>query len=214
MSIAALTPRIREALGVSASYDAETIPAAIKRAAKRLLRDYNFPKALKVQETALAAGEQSWTLPEAMGKPLALRLYNPSDGTYSRWLERRDAAVGLSEGDLSSWRWWLAGTQGWLSNPFDNALATAGFEVHLVYQNLDPDADGGWIYSDFEDVLYYATVYREASTMRKPEVQQAFAPLYQEEITALAIYLNELEWQGVVVEMREARAWRSERYPK
>lgn len=214
MSIASLTPRVREALGVSSSYDAATIPAAIKRAAQRLLRDYNFPKARARQTTVLALGQNSWALPSGVGKIRGLRYYNPTDTTYSDWLERREGFVLPVESDsLSAHQWWIEGATLYLSNKVDSGSVAQGLQAILFYQTLDPDASGGWIYDDFEDVLYYMTVYREASTMRKPEVQQAFTTLYQEELSALAIYLNELEWDGVVVNQREERIRFTERYP-
>lgn len=210
MSIASLTPRVREALGVSSSYDAATIPAAIKRAASRLLRDYNFPKATMQLVVPIAGPGQSINgLPTGLGKVLGIKFNNPADNTYSDWLIRREGHT-LPVADGATWYWWQRGDSIRFSNPYDSMV---GWNILLWYRSINPDDNGGWIYDDFEDVLYYATVYREAATMRKPEVQQAFAALYQEELSALAIYLNELEWSGVVVNQREERIdWR-ERYP-
>lgn len=212
MSIASLTPRVREALGVSSSYDAATIPAAIKRAAQRLLRDYNFPKALTNSNIVLQFGVQDYPRPAGSGKILRVQYYNPTDDTYSEWLTRLDRAGLPINGGYSSHNWWTFGTRIFVSNKADQQAVSQGMVLNVHYLTIDPDV-ATWIYDDFEDVLFYMTVYREAAAMRKPEVQQAYQALYTEELQALAIYLNELEWDGVVVNQREERIRFTERYP-
>lgn len=216
MSIASLTPLVREALGVSSSYDATSIPAWIKAAARRLLRDYNFPKS-KTSKTWSGADivsqigmpQPSFALPAGLGKIGALRL-SDSNNNWSDPLVRRERFVLASTGDVNSWMYWLDAQNLRLSNPITAEMS--GYFLQLWYQSIDPDTNT-WIYDDFEDLLRYMVVYREAAAMRKPEVQAAFQSLYTEELSALAIYLNELEWDGVVINQREARTARSERYP-
>lgn len=212
MTVATLTPRIREALGVAAGYDAETIPAAIRRSILSLLRDYNFPKSLKRKVfEGLEPGQQTFRLPLGFRKLLQVRFHEPAAMAWGDPLLRREGFVPPA-GDGIPRRYWLEGTKLTL----DVALS-AGYEraqLLLFYQSQSVEDNEDWMTEDFEDVLFVMTVYWEAATMRKPEVQNAFAQLWAEKQRGLAIYLNELEFDGLEMVMREQRWGGGERYPR
>ena len=212
MSLATLTPRVREALGLSASYDATIIPSLITRCARRFLRDYNFPKSMLRQTTPMTEGLQSWVVPSGLGKILDVRYANPTDGTFSDALRRREGFSFPVQGDMSSHRWWLDGTIINISNPATADMQAQGVTVQMTYQTIEP-ASATWIYDDFEDVLFTFAVYRGAAENRKPEVQQVFGQLWAEDMQSLAIYLNELEYDNLEMVQREERPKWRERYP-
>lgn len=212
MSVEALTPRVREALGVSASYDAETIPAAIRRSILALLRDYNFPKALKRKVyTELTVGQQQFTLPSGFRKVLQARFHDPSALAWGDPLLRREGFVQPQANGLPK-RFWLEGTKLSIDAPISQGYDKA--ELWLFYQSMSVEANEDWMTEDYEDVLFVRTVYWEAATMRKPEVQGAFAQLWAEKQRSLAIYLNEIEFDGLEMVMREQRQKTGERYPR
>lgn len=210
MSVASLTPRVREALSVSSSYDEETIPAAIRRAIGALLRDYNFPKTIKRKEYALTDGLQSVTVPQGFKRPLNIQLYDAASIAWSDPLKRRESFV-RPQGDGIPRRYWLEGTKLWL----DTAISGGYVDciLQLFYQTqLVADCED-WMTDDFEDVIFNYTIYREAASLRKPEVQQAFTQLWAADRTSLAVYLNELEFGGLEMVMREQTWTDPERYP-
>lgn len=211
MTVAALTPRVREALGVASSYDAETIPALIRRSIKRLLRDYHFPKSIQKQAfTNLILGSKEYTTPAGFKKALLLQFYDPTAGAWSEPL-RRSEGFRLPQPDGVPRYYWAEGTK--LVTDTKLAISQVGLTLELYYESMDLASNETWMVADFEDVLFYHSVFRGAAEMRKPEVMQAFAPLWQEEAQSLAIYLNELEFDNLEMQMKELQPRLRERYP-
>lgn len=225
MTVETLTPRVREALGVSSSYDTETIPAAIRRAMKRLLRDYHFPKAISTvtwkttavdPEPALIPGQQVFPLPKGFKKDMTVIYSQPGESVfdikYSAPLKKLEGFRAPNSGDWSAKYYWLQG-QNMVIDKWLTELPTDPLGLTLIYEGWDVEVNESWFCEDFEDVLYLLTVYRTAAEFRKPEVMKAYAPLWAEEQQSLAIYTNELEWDNIDVMMREATWQPTERYP-
>jgi hypothetical protein len=210
MLIEALVPRVRTALGVSASYDTETIPDLIRSAIGRLLRDYNFPKSRARATFALAMLDQNtFQLPVGFKRAFGVRFYDPADKTWSDPLRRYEGfTLPHSSGETRGW--WIEGQQLFIDTPI--AQDGLGKELVLFYQDQSVANNSDWLLDNFEDAVAYLAITRGAADMRKPEVMQTYAPLWSDEQTSLAIYLNELEWDGVVVMQRETREPRRPRY--
>lgn len=215
MSVADLVPRVVEALGVSDSYAASTVPAGIRRCINRLLRDYNFPKSLKKETFEnLLLGDSEFELPDGFKKEHLVMLHTPASiGTIDAWTEplRKREGMVLPSRDGVARFYWLYGTKLAIDTPISDIYA--GINLQLWYQSMDPATNEDWFSTDFSDVLFTYSVYRLAPEMRKPEVQQAFAPMWQEDATSIAIYANELEFSNLDMVWREARQPDPERYP-
>jgi hypothetical protein len=207
--IADLVPRVRRSLGVNATYD-DDIAAGIGRAMVRLLRDYNFPKTVRRLEYAdLAAGVQQFQLPDGFKRPLQVQFYEPAASAWSEPLMRREGFVRPSLGlhddraalPYASY-YWLEGSKLWTDRPLD--AGAAGITLQLFYQSMLVDDDNtSWMLQDFEDIIFTYSVVRLAPDLRKPEVLAAYAPLWQDEQQSIAIFLNELEFAGLDMQMRE-----------
>lgn len=211
MSVDALVPEVRGALAVSASYDDEKIPALIRRTINRLLRDYHFPKAVKRQDTVdLAEGAYSFTLPAGFKKELEIRLYDPVGKAWTDPFVKREK-FQLPYPSGAPHFYWLEGTTLVLDTPL--AVSYAGFTSFLWYESMDSASNEDWMTTDFPDAVLYLSVVRGCAEFRKPEVMQAFGPLWQDEQQSLAIYLNELEWNNADIRMREPVAPPPARYP-
>jgi hypothetical protein len=211
MSVAALVPNVRIALGVSSSYDDEIIPALIRRCILRLLRDYHFPKSVvRADITPLTLDQQSIALPAGFKKELRVQFYNPSD---TEWSEPLTKVTGFQRPypDGSPRHYWLEGTSLWLDTPLTGGWET--YTLQLFYESTLVSAHENWFTEDFEDAVFTYSVFRGSAEMRKPEVTQIYGPLWNDERTSLAIYAHELEWGNVEMLMRAPRARPSERYP-
>lgn len=212
MSVLALTPRVREALGVSSSYDSETIPALIRRSIKRLLRDYHFPKSLvRTDYTPLALGATTVALPAGFKKEYLVQFY---DAATTAWSEPLFKAEGFRRPQSNGFPgfYWMQGTNLVFDTPIP--LSMTGYTLQLYSETWDVETHENWVSEDFEDVLYYLSVFRGAAEMNKPEVMKTFERLWMEEQQSLAVYLNELEFDGLYMQMREPRNAIVERYPK
>lgn len=226
MTVEKLTPRVREALGVSSSYDAETIPFAIRRAIRRLLRDYHFPKSVATYtwkttnvppEPVLGLKQQSFPLPKGFKKDMMVIYSQPgmnptADVYYSEPLKKLEGFRAPNNGDWAAKYYWLEG-QNFVIDKYLYTMPAEALGLSLVYESWDVSLNEKWICDDFEDVIFLLAVYRTAAEMRKPEVMKAFAPLWQEEQASIAIYANELEFDGLNVMQREAVWVHRERYP-
>jgi hypothetical protein len=230
MTVETLVPRVREALGVSSSYDETTLPAAIRRAERRLLRDYNFPKSVKTvvwqtdpdgnlpEAERLGIGQTFFKLPTGMKRDLLVMYTSPGTnppGTRS-WSDPLKKLEGFrapnTAGDALSRFYWLHGDSLVLDKPLYN-YPIEPIHLEFTYQSWDVVENEPWLVEDFEDVIFILTVYRTAAEMRKSEVMQAYSALWQEEVVSLATYVNELEYDNLYMMMREATHARSERYP-
>jgi len=222
MSVEALVPRVRRALGVSSSYDAETVPDLIRGAIARLLRDYNFPKSVSryyfgtggtadgTSGSLLALDDQSFDLPAGFKRDFQLRFYDPAEETWSEPLEKREQFVMPASSGATS-NYWIEGTTLWI----DTAIEADGVGKQLVffYQGLAVTPNESWITVDWADAVVYSSAMRGAVEVRKPELADTYAKLWADERESLAIYLNELEWGNVVMMQRERKLPALDRYP-
>lgn len=213
MSVAALVPRVREALGVSSSFDDEIIPALLRRCILRLLRDYHFPKS--VVRTEFAAphdDEQSFTLPVGFKKELQVQLYDSATTSWGDPL-RKTTGFRRPSTDSIPRHYWLEGTQLWIDTPLSGGREL--FTLQLFAESVSVADHEAWFTVDFEDVLFTYATLRGAAEQRKPEVMQIYTPLWADERGSLAIYLNELEFGGLEMMQREAkRPNLDSRYPR
>lgn len=236
MTVEALVPRVRKALGVSSSYDSEDIPDLIRGSIGRLLRDYNFPKSVSrlylgsggtadgSSGTLLALNDQSFDLPAGFKKPGRLRFYDPAEKTWSNPLERREEFVLPTElfADIVTSnplinrqitkRFWIEGLKLWIDLPIE--ADGVGKQLVLWYQSMAVNVTSeAWMTTDFADAVRLFSIMRGALDFRKPDVAKDYAALWTDEQTSLAIYLNELEWDSVVMTQRERRIEANNRYP-
>lgn len=211
-TIADMVPRVREALSVDSSYDDEIIPYGIQRAMTRFLRDYNFPWSLKKTTFAgLVSGQQEYTLPAGFKKEVGVAFYDTTALTYSEPLLKREGFT-LPFSDGIPRHYWLA--DGKLSTDIKLPASTfATTNLILWYQSLSWSANESWLVDRFEDLLFTFATFRLAAEKGKKEVAEIYGALWQDDRTALAIYLNELEFDNQVFIQREAPGWRSDRYP-
>lgn len=206
-----LVPLVRSALGVSSSYDDEKIPDLIRRTINRLLRDYHFPKAVKKYEfTNLLLGSKEFTLPAGFKKELEVRLYNPTDVSWSEPLRKKER-FQLPYPDGSQMFYWLEGTKLIIDTKLDSAQV--GWSLVLWHESMDVASNEAWLCDDFPDSVMYFSIVRGAAEFRKPEVASIYGPLWTDERESLAIYTNELEWNNTEIRMREPAGYPSERYP-
>jgi hypothetical protein len=211
MSVDLLVPEVRSALGVSASFDDVKIPGLIRRTITRLLRDYHFPKALKrITFADLRTGDQQFKLPDGFKKELGIRIYDPTSTSWTDPLRKYETfkLPSVSGGPAG---YWLEGTSLWIDTPID--VNRMGFSAVLWAETMDAASNEDWLTADYPDAVLYASILRGTAEFRKTEVAQLFAPLWTDEQTSLAIYLNELEWNNADMRMREAADRPVERYP-
>lgn len=222
MAVTDLVPRVRKALGVSSSYDAVEVPALIRSAIGRLLRDYNFPKSVTRAylgagpaaadgNPTLELGDSSFDLPAGFKREFQVRFRDPADNSWTKPLSKREGFILPDNTQTTSW-YWLEGTKLYIDLEIDTD--GVGKQLVLIHQSQLVDATSeDWITTDFPDAVCYLSLVRGAVDFRKPEVAQAYGALWQDEQTSLAIYLNELEWGNTVLVQRELRNPLIERYP-
>lgn len=210
-SIAEMVPALREALSVDNSFDA-TIIGMAERCMKRLLRDYHFPKSLRLQAyTNLILGAKEYTLPAGFKKEHLIRFYDPVEGTYTHGLTKREGPVGLPLDGIPR-HYWLQGAK--FITDIAIEAESVGITMQLFYESMDVAGNESWFVGDFEDVLFTFTMYRGASELQKPDLAKSYAALWAEDRTSLAVYANELEFDGSEFYMNAAAPVSPTRYPK
>lgn len=196
MTIAAMVPVVREALGVSSSYDNVTIPAGIRRAIAFMLRTWSFPQALETSNFPIADGASQIALPvTGVGKIRAVRI---KDATSTLFKRLRRTLVGELPHTQGPVYYWQEGNV----LKFDTAIDGVGYSADVWYNSTDVDAADPWITADFEDIVFTLSTMRLAQDLRKPEVQATFAQTWQEQVPTLAQYLNEVEFNDLDIRMQ------------
>lgn len=211
MTVEELIPEVHGPLAVSSSYADTIIPQLIRRTINRLLRDYHFPKSVQRIEFLNAfLNSQEFTLPAGFKKELEVRYYDP---TTDSWSEPLVKATGfrLPYPSGQPYYYWLEGQKLVVDTPYSASMV--GFNTYIWAETMDAASNEEWLCEDFPDAVKYFSIVRGAAEFRKPEVAQIFGPLWQDEQQSLAIYLNELEWGNIRMNMREARGYPPERYP-
>lgn len=203
--------RVRVALGVSDSYEAVVIPAALREQIRYFLRGWNFPKSLTRKETAaLAFGVQEVTMPD-QAKKLNLVMLKDDTSTPATYKEiQRADSFRLPAIDGVPAYYWLTGTKIYLDTP----TPQAGLKLQMWYQSLDPELAEDWMLVEYGDVLFFRTVFAMAADMRKKDVQAAYGPLWGEAKGDLAVFVNELEFDKVEINMRDAAALKQRTYSR
>lgn len=196
MTIATMTPLVREALGVSSSYDASIIPAGIRRAIAFMLRTWSFPQALEVQNFPIANGASSIALPvTGVGKIRAVRIRDSGSTEFKRLRRTLVGELPHTEGPVYYWQ------EGNVLK-LDTPISGTGYSIDVWYNSTDVDAADPWVTSDFEDVTFNLSTLRLAVELRKPEVAQVFQAIWQEQVPSLAQYLNEVEYNDLDVRIK------------
>lgn len=196
MTIAAMVPVVREALGVSSSYDAVTIPAGLRRAIVFMLRTWTFPQALEQVNVPIANGAQQAALPvTGVGKVRAVRLKDGSGLLFKRLRRTLIGELPSTNGPLFYWQ------EGNLLK-LDTPISGAGYSADVWYNSTDVDAADAWITSDFEDITFTLATMRLAIELRKTEVASTFQAIWQEHVPALAQYLHEVEFNDLDIRMK------------
>ena len=196
MTIAAMVPVVREALGVSSSYDAVTIPAGIRRTIVFMLRTWTFPQALEQVNIPIADGADSAALPvTGVGKIHAVRIRDASSTLFKRLRRTLIGELPHTQGPLYYWQ------EGNLLK-LDTEISGSGYSADVWYNSTDVNAADPWITADFEDVVFAHSVLRLAVEMRKTEVAATFQAIWQEHVPALAQYLNEVEFNDMDIRMK------------
>lgn len=196
MTIAALVPVVREALGVSSSYDATSIPAGIRRAIVFMLRSWTFPQALVAANVVITINTNLVLLPTVgVGKIHTVRLKDASGEMHKRL---RRTLIGETAVHTGPEYYWQEGNRIVL----DTKITEAGYSADVWYNSINVDSADSWITADFEDIVFTLSVMRLAQDLRKPEVNAAYATIWQEQIPTLAQYLNEVEYNDMDIRMK------------
>jgi hypothetical protein len=187
---------VREALGVSSSYDTVTIPAGIRRAIVFMLRTWTFPQALEMVNLPIADGASSVALPvTGVGKIHAVRVRDAASTLFKRLRRTIIGELPHTNGPVF---YWQEGNVLMLDTP----ISGAGYSIDVWYTNTDVATADPWITSDFEDVVFVLATLRLAIEMRKTEVAATFQSMWQEHVPALAQYLNEIEFNDMDIRMK------------
>lgn len=206
---------LQERLGLDVSYTATDLPGAVNRYVRGLLRNYHFPKSVRVHMwTHPAEGSQAYDLPADFKKDLQTLWMDDSDPavpSYGQPLRKWESFVPL-DSDRIPRRYWLQGTKLWtdLVMPSDSPNSN----LIMVYESNDPAYSLTWMLEDLEDVLFSLSMARLSAELNKPELAQVWLPLWKDDEKALAIYVNELEYANLDMQMRQTdNVAYSERYP-
>lgn len=188
------------AAGVTSAHNT-IVTAAITRAAKWLLRNYNFPESLTYvakpdSPDYLTEDEYTVTLPSSCGKIKGVRLARV-DITDSSFLDymviRRKEETYIDETTGSQLWYTRVGDTLSLSKPMDNDY----YKLQLWYQTVSTSAMETALSGTYGDVLFHLGMLRAAPTLHKPELIGVYAPLWQQDQDTLARYLNEIEWENM-----------------
>lgn len=200
-----LVPDVREALGVGSAKDS-VVQAGLERNARYLLRNYNFPESLTYYASStLADSATGFALPvapAAVGKIKAVRLKLTSESPplYKR-LRRREESVLPTEGGPIYW--YRLGANIAFDTPLVRNPVSETYVGELWYQTVSIATAESWLSDTYRDCLFHRTAYELAPLLRKPEAQQVFSALWQEDQVILASYLNELEFQDLDLRLGE-----------
>lgn len=212
-TIAEFAELLRDRLSVDDSYLPD-ITASVERYVRKLLRDYNFPKSVRTEiYTGLTAGQQSYTLPADTKKPLMVLFRDTADVAapqYGAPLLRRGGFT-LPASDRIARHFWLQGEELWTDISIPTGAPST--ELILMYQSNSYAYNIDWMLADFNDILFSLAMFRLASELGKPELTQVWTAMWVEDQRGLAIYINELEFDGLELLMKEAAPSRAERYP-
>lgn len=212
--LAMFCERLKDRLGLDNSYLKDDLPGAVYRYVTKLLRDYNFPKAIVEKRWEdIVATTQSYALPSYFKKEVAVFWYDDTDPTaavsYSDPLRRREHFV-MADPDGTSRYYWIIGTTLYTDITIDSG--SAGINLIMPYLSLDPDDSISWILEDLNDILFTLCMYRLSAELGKPELYKMYQPLWAEDIKALAIYQNEIEYGNLDIVQRETTHRSLERY--
>lgn len=211
MTLADLIVRIREAMSVDASYDAEIIPHGIERAATRLLRDYHFPQAVQKHVYPTVAGSQDYVLPDGFKKELLVYFFDKQEIAWGNPLTKREGFVKPYSDGVPRHYWF------WGNNLTTDIVIDAGSapvtDLILWYESRDWLTNQDWMLNQFDDVLFTYTVFRLAAERQNKELAETFGILWGDERTSLAIYVNELEFDNGEYVQREVAERHQRRYP-
>lgn len=178
----------------------QRIERGIERNVRYFLRNYNFPESLTLLTTpALTEGDDRVELPALAGKIKAVRILLDTEDPplYKRIFRREEGVLPHHEGPAVYYR---EGSDLVL----DTALPEDGYKLQIWYQTLDKDVVESWLLPRYGDALFHRCVYEMASGFRKPEVQQVYAGLWQDDQVVLAIFLQELEFGDMQMNMGQA----------
>lgn len=206
---------LADRLRVDDSYLTTDLPASVRRLVKKLLRDYHFPKSIRKSIWSdVPADTQSYTLPSDFKKPLLLCFMDRTDAdapAFSEPLARREGFVRARTDGAPAY-YWLEGVNLWtdISVP-DNSPNT---DLILVYESNDVEYNLGWLLDDYEDVVFSYCMSRLSAELNKTELLQTWTALWGDDRVSLAIYQNELEFEGMEIMQRPATMRDSKgRYP-
>lgn len=193
-----LVPDIREALGISTAHDS-SIMRGLTRNARYLLRNFNFRESVRRSAALpLALNATSFPTPVDAGKIKAVRIRQLSGTAYLyKRLRRRE------EGQLPQ-RAEVGPVFYWYEPPIvrlDTPVPETGIDAEVWYQSTDPAWAEPWLSSTYGDVLTHRVIYEMAPTKRKPEAMQIYSAIWQEDLTVLANYLQEIEFEDLEMRM-------------
>lgn len=210
MTYASLTPTVREALAVSSAHDT-VIQASIRRSASYMLKHYNFPKSVvRFTSPSIPIGATNVLLPVGFGKIKAVRLALRAGGVAPEFKHLHRCEEGTLPYVDGPAAYWIEGQELVLDTP----MPEAGLVLEVWYQTINIDLAEVWLTTDYSDNLFNLSCVRAAPMVRKPEAQAIFSPLWAEDMQILAVFLNELEFNGMDLRMGSSSGTGfTERYP-
>lgn len=204
---------LRERLQLDDSYTTD-IARSVQRIVVRWLRDYNFPKAVRLETFEdVAEGTNSFALPTDFKKPVLVLFSDdtdPDDVAYSDPLLRREGFVRANADGVPRY-YWMVGSTLYVDVPMP--ADSPNTNLLLYYLSNDVAANIDWLLGDFPDVLFTFCMFRLSSEYGKPELAQIYAALWQEDIKSLAIFVNELNYDQLEMVMHAGTPQFRERYP-
>lgn len=212
MTYSAVAGTVRDALSVSSAHDT-VILAAVTRSAKYLLRNYNFPESVTYaalpSASSLGEGDDSVTLPSNVGKIKGVRLKqtNADPVTYMVLRRREETVLPTEGGPIYYIR---TATELALDTELDDEV----YKLEIWYQTVSTTSAETWLSDTYEDVLFHLSALRACPLVHKPELIATYSGLWQQDQAVLAVYLNEVEWEGLSLRMgNDEITTFTERYP-
>lgn len=206
-----IVEELRFGLGVGADYDTR-LNTGVRKAARKLLRTYNFPLAVRKAAIQINAAESSIVLPADAGKIKQVLLTTVEGATRmsKRLLRRPEGQFPVYSGPAY---YYTEGANLILDTAMPVILQSDYF-VWLWYQSTDPIVNEPWLSSEYEDVLEHMAGMELGLKMRKKEATEIYEKLWAEDVSILGRFIPELEYSDMDMGFGDTSSTPAlERYP-
>jgi hypothetical protein len=200
---ASLIAKLLRVLSVTAAYTA-VAEEAVDDAMAYLIRNYNFKQAQRYAVVSVSATARSVALPADV-RQIVFVHYQVDGQYYELSADLARTALNTRVPGLQSYR-----LDGQKRLVFNAEVPTAGLILVCYFSTTGNGMDSAgeetlladWLPAAYPDAVLYRAVLTAAPEVRKPELQAAYAPLWQDVLTNLTIELHENEYAGSSAQMR------------